>query len=53
MSNITTAVVDDTAPERDEDTWVLVPVLDEPGQFWCLFPDGSYAAWVPDPELVC
>lgn len=53
LSDYTATIVDNTSPERDEDTWVLVPVLDRPGRFVCVFPDGSYAEWTPDETIVC
>jgi hypothetical protein len=53
LSDYTATIVDNTSPERDEDTWVLVPSLETPGRFWCVFPDGSHAEWTPDETIPC
>ena len=30
-----------------DSTYVLVPVDDQPGEFYALFSDGSYGQWTP------
>jgi len=33
--------------DRDDATWVVLPVLGEPGEHVCVFSDGSFTRWVP------
>ncbi|UIW13452.1 hypothetical protein SEA_AMYEV_36 [Arthrobacter phage Amyev] len=30
-----------------EETFVLLPIVDEPGEFMAVFSDGSYTRWIP------
>lgn len=34
-------------PADDEETFVLLPVVGEPGDFMAVFSDGSYTRWIP------
>lgn len=35
------------ADAGEETTYLLLPVVDEPGEFVAVFSDGSYTRWIP------
>lgn len=37
---------------EDDETYVLVPDLTEPGQFVAQFSDGSFTRWLPDDAVL-
>ncbi|QOP65095.1 hypothetical protein PQE12_gp35 [Arthrobacter phage Adumb2043] len=34
-------------PADDVETFVLLPIVGEPGEFMAVFSDGSYTRWIP------